>query len=55
MGNSKTLAAARKHRHKKRVARQKVSDFLRSRSGDASKLSQLAQKMLRRRLRVSHT
>ena len=34
---------------------EKVSDFLRSRSGDATKLSQLAQKMLRRRLRVSHT
>jgi hypothetical protein len=53
MGNSKTLAAARKHRHKKRAARQKVRDFLRSKGGDASKLSQLAQMMLRRRLRVS--
>lgn len=55
MGNSKTFQAARKHRKKKRAARHKVSEFLRSKGGDASKLSQLAQKMLQRRLRVSST
>ncbi len=53
MANAKDFAVARKHRHKRRAAKQKVRDFLRTKSGDASKLSQLAQKMLQRRLRLS--
>jgi hypothetical protein len=55
MGNSKSFAVARKHRHKRRVAKDKASEFLRTKGGDATQLSQLARKILQRRLRLSPT
>lgn len=55
MGNSKDFAVARKHRRKRRLAKEKASEFLHTKGGDASKLSQLARKILQRRLRLSPT
>ncbi len=53
MGNSKTFGVARKHRRKRRAAKEKVYQFMRTKGADASKLSVLAQKMLQRRLRLA--
>jgi len=55
MGNSKTFAVSRKHRRKRRSAKEKAAEFLRSKGGNASELSHLAQKILQRRLRLSPT
>jgi len=53
MGNAKTLAVSRKHRRRRHTAKEKAHEFLRTKGGDASQLSQLAQKILQRRLRLS--
>lgn len=55
MGNAKTLAVSRKHRRKRHAAKERASEFLRTKGGDAAQLSQLAQKMLQRRLRLTQS
>jgi hypothetical protein len=55
MGNAKTFAVSRKHRRKRRAAKEKAAEFLRTKGGDASDLSHLAQKILQRRLRLAPT
>ena len=39
MGNAKDFAVARKHRQKRRAAKQKVRDFLRTKSGGNSSMA----------------
>jgi hypothetical protein len=55
MANSKKIDIARKHRRKRRAAKNKVHDFLRTKGGKAEDLPDLARRALRRRLRTRAT
>jgi len=55
MGNSKKIQIARKHRHKRRAAKHKVKEFLRTKGANAADLPRLARRLLHRRLRVRAT
>ena len=52
MANSKKIGIARKHRRRRRAAKHKVHDFLRTKGGKAEDLPDLARRVLRRRLRT---